>query len=93
MLSPQNLRPSKKRKPKPDPIINKPVGNDIEVIAEKLKKLKVKPSWLDEPVHNTAGEIACRVNNTGMSGQIDFLLKSGWVGDEIVKFFDYTKGF
>jgi len=86
----------KKRKPKPDPVQKAPAkeevvkpesNNGVLEIAKELKKMKIGADHLDEPVHNTASHIATKVNNMGVNTQIEFLLKSAWTGDEIIKFF------
>ena len=39
---------------------------------------------LDSLVHDCAGEMASEVNNNGMEGQLEFLLRNGWTPGDIL---------
>jgi predicted PilT family ATPase len=60
------------------------MGKRVQAVMASLKdKDLLKDGVLDQAVHDAASENASAVNNSGMEGQVEYLLTQGWQGSAI----------
>lgn len=68
---------------------NEEVEEDREdIAASMIRKKGFDCSDLDEIIHEVASQKASDINNSGLEGQVEFLISNGWTEEGIIKYLE-----
>ena len=54
----------------------------------KIRRLGFDCSDLDEIIHEVASQKASDINNSGLKGQVEFLISNDWTEEGIIKYLE-----